>query len=81
MKTMCRGFLVWGSVPASLDDDLYDLLTELDAEDFVHMVRGHEIRVSFTAAVERSDSDHTFGFFKRPSKARILTSAPKAVAA
>lgn len=76
-----RGFLVWGSVPASLDDDLHDLLVELDAEDFVHMVKSHEIRVSFTAAVERGDRDHTFGFYKRPSKAQILATAPKAVAA
>jgi len=29
-------------------------------------------RVEFTASVERSDRDECFGFFKRPTKARIL---------
>lgn len=29
-------------------------------------------RIEFTASVERSDSDECFGFFKRPSKARLL---------
>ncbi len=29
--------------------------------------------VEFTATVTRAEPDHTFGFFKRPSKARVLT--------
>jgi hypothetical protein len=29
-------------------------------------------RIEFTASVERSDRDECFGFFKRPSKARLL---------
>lgn len=50
-----RGFRVWGSVPASLDD----------AE--------RESRISFTATVQASDRDAKFGFFKRPTKAAILS--------
>lgn len=52
-----RGFRVWGSVPASLDD----------AE--------RESRVTFTATVTASDKDTKFGFFKRPTKAAIITEA------
>jgi hypothetical protein len=49
-----RGFMVWGSVPSTLDN--------LDRGD----------RVSFTATVSVSDTDETFGFFKRPTKAEVL---------
>jgi hypothetical protein len=34
--------------------------------------------VSFTARIERSEKDETFGFFSRPTKARIVTKAPEA---
>jgi len=30
-------------------------------------------RIEFTASVERSDRDECFGFFKRPTKARIIS--------
>ena len=49
-----RGFKIWGSIPAALDE----------AE------RGD--RVTFTATLERSERDDTFGFFKRPAKAEIV---------
>lgn len=32
-------------------------------------------RVSFTAAVTKSDKDESFGFYKRPTKAKLLTEA------
>ena len=32
-------------------------------------------RVTFTAAVEASDDDETFGFFKRPTKAQLISEA------
>ena len=51
-----RGFRVWGSVPASLED----------AE--------RESRITFTATVTVSDKDAKFGFFKRPTKAEVITS-------
>lgn len=49
-----RGFKVWGTVPAAIDD----------------VERGN--RVAFTASVERSDDDETFGFYKRPVKAELI---------
>lgn len=52
-----RGFRVWGSVPASLED----------AE--------RESRITFTATVTASDKDAKFGFFKRPTKAEVISEA------
>lgn len=54
-----RGFTVWGTLPSSLDDG-----RELDAW------RGQ--RVTFTATVTTSDRDETFGYFKRPTKAKLV---------
>jgi len=51
-----RGFRVWGTVPSSLADD------DVNRED----------RIEFTATVEQSPDDSKFGFFKRPTKARVL---------
>jgi hypothetical protein len=50
-----RGFKVWGTCPASLD------CSGVTAE------KGD--RVTFTATVEASRDDETFGFFKRPTGA------------
>ena len=54
-----RGFKVWGTVPASIDEAVYNGRLEDDAT----------IRVEFVATIEASDDDDTFGFFKRPAKA------------
>lgn len=54
-----RGFAVWGTVPGSLRDEVS--LTELVGR-----------RVRFTANVEASDRDETFGFFKTPRRAEVL---------
>lgn len=61
-----RGFKVWGSVPSSIQDvplkGSPELTRLLDQGD----------RVSFTATVTKSDRDETFGFMKRPTKAKVL---------
>jgi len=71
-----RGFKVWGTIPASLTNDLIGF----DYYDANGMYQRHEprrdARVRFTAMVERSERDETFGFFKRPSKAEILDAEP-----
>ena len=62
------GFKVWGSVPSKL--------FELCAEDDV-WPRGDDLkgkRITFTAAVEVSDRDEKFGFFKRPTKTKLVAS-------
>jgi len=59
------GFKVWGSIPSKLH--------EPEDEDG-QWITGKELkgkRVSFTAAIEPSEDDQKFGFFKRPTKAKI----------
>ena len=58
-----RGFKVWGTVPSSI----------FDAIDNDTNLRGQ--RVSFTAAVTKSDRDENFGFYKRPTKATLEVTA------
>jgi hypothetical protein len=54
-----RGFKVFGTVPNRIDGiDGYSVLA-----------KGQ--RIQFTAQVERSGDDSTFGFFKRPASAKV----------
>lgn len=55
-----RGFKVWGTIPSCIFDDNATLSS----------LRGR--RVSFTAAVTKSDRDESFGFYKRPTQAALL---------
>jgi hypothetical protein len=55
-----RGFAVWGTLPRSLDP----------GHGSLDNLRGK--RVTFIAAIEASDRDPLFGFFKRPTKASYL---------
>lgn len=57
------GFLLWGTVPRALE------IVEVNGEQR-GLQRGD--RVEFTATLERSSRDPKFGFYKRPSKARLL---------
>lgn len=65
------GFLVWGSVPSALS--LVEV-TRSEGGDTWTEQRGLERgdRVEFTATLQPSDRDAKFGFFKRPSKARVV---------
>ena len=63
-----RNFIVWGSVPGSLQGDW-----DADGE-FIYGARRGD-RITFTAAIEVSDRDECFGFFKRPTKAEFLERA------
>lgn len=51
----------WGTVPASLDA----------GDDALDGLRG--VTVTFTATVQRAPDDSNFSFFKRPSKASVVT--------
>jgi len=73
-----RGFKVWGTVPQAVEPmNYYDEHGEYQHEhgvgcggrDSNHTA---EVRVTFTATVEKSDRDETFGFYKRPTKAEKL---------
>jgi hypothetical protein len=64
-----RGFKVWGSVPAAIEMSRFH-----DADGMYQEIPGVEkgSRVTFTATVEASRDDESFGFFMRPSKAELL---------
>lgn len=68
-------YKVWGTCP----DALSDLIWEQSQKDeefnggIVQWVQKHPVRVKFTATVAKSDKDESFGFFKRPTKAEVLS--------
>lgn len=57
------GYKLWGSIPR-------DMLVDGQHE----ALRGK--KVAFSAKVQRSDKDDKFGFFSRPTKARLVEGAP-----
>jgi hypothetical protein len=59
------GFKVWGSIPSKM----FDLATENGVEPHGNSFKGK--RVSFTAALQPSEDDPKFGFFKRPTKPEV----------
>jgi len=59
MVKLDDGRRCWGTCPTTLDE------FEIDS------LRGR--RVAFTAAFERKDDDHSFAFFKRPTKSRRIS--------
>ena len=82
-----RGFKLWGNLPADLVTALYDrwyaaekAAVEAEGAEFwtgnygpsywQKSARG--ARVTFTAAVEPSNDDPKFGFWKRPTKSGVL---------
>ena len=59
------GFKVWGSIPSKLHEP---------AEEDGQWITGQEMkgkRISFTAAITPIKDDQKFGFFKRPTKAKL----------
>lgn len=67
------GFKVWGTVPASILDELHaeDVLSWNDYGDRARVGDGIRLTFRFTATVSRSDGDAKFGFYKRPSRASV----------
>ena len=72
-----RGFKVWGSVPKALDGQT--IWGENDVVEIPRVAPGE--RITFTATVEPSSDDKTFGFFKRPTKAEFVERLEANVAA
>jgi hypothetical protein len=64
MLVKCEGFKLWGTCPAAL----------LDAR-----VEKGDV-VEFAASIKRSDRDEAFGFWSRPSKAKVVKEAEKEAA-
>ena len=56
-----RKFKLWGTIPTAIWEAVNDL------QDLVKQ------RVAFTATVAQSQNDETFGIFKRPAKAQLIT--------
>lgn len=66
MKMLVReddGNKVWGTIPAALE--------AYDADTGSYSWPDKGARIVFTATVTRSDDDEHFGFFKRPTNARV----------
>jgi hypothetical protein len=62
------GFKVWGSIPNKLMEQTETFINH----QFFSVEKDLKgKRVSFTAAVEPSKDDQKFGFFKRPTKAKL----------
>ena len=62
-----RNFMIFGTIPSKLcteytDDEGYDCYRSPEKND----------RVKFTATLEMSSKDKTFGFYKRPTKAEYI---------
>ncbi len=71
MVELDDGRRLWGTVARGLDEVTLD-------EEGRHVettLLGQGDRVAFTATVEASQDDPTFGFFKRPTKARVVSRA------
>lgn len=62
-----RGFKLWGSVPSILLNDI--------CHDNAGSKSLRGKKVAFSAKVERSKDDAKFGFFSRPTKARVVVVA------
>lgn len=60
-----EGFLVWGTAPSTILRDV-----GFDGE-----LKGSRVR--FTATVEPSEDDPSFGFYKRPTKAQLVQEETK----
>lgn len=67
-----RGFKLWGSRPA-----IKQGRDEHGNQEYSIAEKGDKI--SFSAVVERSDKDSKFGFFRRPTKGKMLQRAPEPV--
>lgn len=75
-----RGFKVWGTVPSSIASQGYHDVKLTDeatgsreyAEWIATPFACKGAKVTFSATVERSRDDESFGFFKRPTKASVL---------
>jgi hypothetical protein len=63
-----RGFKTWGNAPEPFRGGGVYMVDEYVERPEVE--RGD--RVTFTARLKRSDKDEYFGFYSRPTKARIL---------
>lgn len=66
-----NGSRVWGTCPSALEE----ALAEAEGRDnFIELEYAGGARVRFVANVEAADDDPSFGFFKRPRSAELLTS-------
>ena len=71
MLVLCEGdagrFKLWGSCPAAIQESINQTRSDGDTRA---SIKGSLIQ--FSAQVGQSKNDPKFGFFKRPTKARVL---------
>lgn len=70
------GFKVYGSIPSNLWSEVeflgaYRKLAWNETDGVMTKLKG--MQVTFTATVEQSKDDKSFGFFKRPTKASVVS--------
>jgi len=69
-----RGFKVYGTLPKSINDEFFGAwsLIQHNQEDasFWDSIKGQ--RIQFSATLEQSRDDKSFGFFSRPTKGVVL---------
>ncbi len=72
---------VWGTLPAKIDSTLRHMNDEVRdhnwnrTEDFLPGFDFKGSKVRFTAAIEPSKDDKTFGFYSRPTKPELIEAA------
>jgi len=75
VETPDGNYRVWGTLPKSLND-LYEIeygpLLANGSTDVKRTARGVGKKVQFKATMERSERDESFGFFSRPSQAKLV---------
>jgi DNA-binding transcriptional MocR family regulator len=83
-----RGFHVWGTVPRNIEQALIPVLFAHRGKyaNLSELIRagidgGPTARVRFTATVERSDRDESFGLYKRPRNAALIAHSAEVPAA
>ena len=68
-----RGFVVYGTLANALEEKIIDDFYEKEyAKDKNAKIKFVGVRVTFAAALTPANDDPKFGFFKRPTKAKII---------
>lgn len=65
------GFTVWGNLPKDLNS-LIEWVDDRSTDEKYPRLINKEVKVEFVATITQSKDDTKFGFFKRPSKAKII---------
>lgn len=74
MLVKCNGFKVWGSCPRDLVQQVFAADGYKKDGTSTGYVRG--LKIKFHATVEPKEDDPSFGIFKRPTRAELISEVP-----